>query len=215
MRSPSPRALALSRAGLAGLALASFALLSPPGVAQDRAYQPKPSDDNTYSAKPGDTDTNTETPSDDDAYVAPLGDNAVDAAQPDAAKRGRSTDGVYEGSDDGYAPSNGAVIAPAPSNLPPNPDLASPDPDRRLRAQWEQKAQLARARVTAAQLRVERAEAAYTSMMTRNYPRGDAKEEILVERSKAQAELAAAQGELANLPDEARAADVPPAWLEP
>ena len=199
MRSPSPRALAL------GLALASVALISPPGVAQDRAYRPKPSD----------TDTSSATPSDDDPYVAPLGDSSEEAAKPDAANVGRSTDGVYEGSDDGYAPSNGPGVAPAASNVAPNPDLASPDPDRRLRAQWEQRAQLAQARVSAAELRVERAEAAYTSMMTRNYPRGEAKEAILDERGKAQTELAAAQRELGELPNEARAADVPPAWVEP
>ncbi len=209
MTAPSPRALVF------GVALSGFALLSPPGLAQERTYQPKPSDDYTHGAKPSDDDTYDGAASDDDTDVAPLGDDGEEAAKPDAAKEGRSTDGVYEGSDDGYAPSTGSAVAPAAPKLPPNPDLTSPDPDRRLRAEWEQRAQLAQARVAAAQARVAQAEAAYTSMMTRNYPRGDAKQAIIEERSKAQAELADAQRELADLPSEARAADVPPAWVEP
>lgn len=90
---------------------------------------------------------------------------------------------------------------------------ASPGSD--ARAWWRDKAAELRARVAAAALREQAATAAYSRMLTRRYPAGEAKQEILDERDAATKAVAEARDEVREFKHEARAAGIPDRWIDP
>jgi hypothetical protein len=87
----------------------------------------------------------------------------------------------------------------------------SPDPS----AFWRSKAAELRARFAAAAVREQAATAAYSRMLTRRYPAGEAKLAILDEREAAAKALADARTELREFKEEARATGVPDRWIDP
>jgi hypothetical protein len=99
----------------------------------------------------------------------------------DAVDTGESVD--PDAVDTGESESLDAAEAPAPAqSAPMAPPAALPEiDDANSRAQ----AQSAREAVLVAQQRVEQANAAYSSMMTRDYPQGDARAAIVQERGAA------------------------------
>jgi hypothetical protein len=107
------------------------------------------------------------------------------------------------------APDRSADREEAPSEKMPT---AEPAPTSR--EGWALRVGKARERVLVARARLENAEAAYTQMRARNFPRGEERADILKEVEDARQELASAEQALEDLPDEARGADVPPAWLD-
>jgi chromosome segregation ATPase len=82
------------------------------------------------------------------------------------------------------------------------------------RARWAARSKEASDRVAKATAAVEKAQDDWERMRTRNYPRGEARAKLLENREDATTELTAAEEALAALAEEARAADVPPGWLE-
>ncbi len=80
---------------------------------------------------------------------------------------------------------------------------------------WRSKAAELRARVAASALREQAASAAYSRMLTRRYPAGDAKLAIIDERDAATKELAEAIGEVREFKEQARAEGIPHHWIDP
>lgn len=80
---------------------------------------------------------------------------------------------------------------------------------------WRDKAAQLRARTAAAALREQAASAAYSRMLTRRYPAGDAKLAIIDERDAATKELAEAIGEVRDFKEQARAEGIPHHWIDP
>ena len=100
-----------------------------------------------------------------------------------------------------------AALAPEPV---PRAGLVSED---ELRQYWQQRLRDARARVTTALERVEAAESAYRTVRHRRRARGELKQDTEQEIVAARAELAAAEGELAAIPEAARRSGAQPGWL--
>ena len=98
----------------------------------------------------------------------------------DAAYTGKSVD--PDADDTGGSASLDAAEAGSPTPLPAPAALPEID-DAATRAQ----AQSAREAVLVAQQRVQQANASYSSMMTRDYPQGDARAAIVQERDAAAA----------------------------
>jgi len=107
----------------------------------------------------------------------------------------------------------GAALALAAAGA--GPALAQPASlDAEARAYWIGKARQVHDRVAAAALREQAATDAYSRMLSRRYPAGEAKQAILDERERARKELAAAVEELDQLEEAARRAGVPQRWIE-
>jgi hypothetical protein len=100
-------------------------------------------------------------------------------------------------------------LTPAHSESGP----AAVNPDQR--AYWRDKAVELRSRVAAAAIREQAATAAYSRMLTRRYPAGDAKLAIIDERDDAAKELADARAEVKTFKQDARSAGVPDSWIDP
>lgn len=83
------------------------------------------------------------------------------------------------------------------------------------RASWSARATRLRARAAAAALRQEAATAAYSRMLTRRYPAGDAKLAIVEERELAAEDYADALAEVREFKEQARRAGVPDSWIDP
>ena len=90
---------------------------------------------------------------------------------------------------------------------------ASISPDQR--AFWQNSAAQLRTRVATAALRQEAATAAYSRMLTRRYPAGDAKLAIIDEREAATKGFADAVSEVREFKELARRASVPDSWIDP
>lgn len=75
---------------------------------------------------------------------------------------------------------NGPSAAPGP---------AAPTPTAIEDGNWEAQAQRAKQRIAAAEERVRQANAAYSEMRARDYPRGEAAEQIVAEREAAESAL--------------------------
>jgi hypothetical protein len=90
---------------------------------------------------------------------------------------------------------------------------ASVSPDQRT--WWRDKAAELRARVAAAAVREQAATAAYSRMLTRRYPAGDAKLAIIDERDAAAKALAEARAEVREFKEQAHATSVPDRWIDP
>jgi hypothetical protein len=105
-----------------------------------------------------------------------------------------------------------AVFAVAP---PARADsgAAAISPDQR--AYWRDKAAELRSRMAAAGVREAAATAAYSRMLTRRYPAGEAKLAIIDERDAALKELGETQVELREFKRQAREAGVPDQWIDP
>ena len=83
------------------------------------------------------------------------------------------------------------------------------------RAYWQGQAAKMQSLVTQAALRQQAAEDAYSRMMSRRYPLGEAKAKIIEEREKAEKAVAQAVAEQQQFLEEARRAGVPHHWVEP
>lgn len=105
------------------------------------------------------------------------------------------------------------LLATAPGAAPAQPAPAAISPDQR--AFWSNSAAQLRTRVAAAALREEAATAAYSRMLTRRYPAGDAKLAIIEDRDAAQKEYADAVAEVREFKELARRAGVPDSWIDP
>ena len=103
------------------------------------------------------------------------------------------------------------LLAASPARAQGAPAALSPD----QRAYWRDTAAELRARVTAAAVREEAATAAYSRMLTRRYPAGQAKAAIIDERDVAARALAEARAEVRDFKQQARAAGVPDRWIDP
>jgi len=103
------------------------------------------------------------------------------------------------------------LLAPAVAQGGAGPAAVNPD----QRAYWRDKAAEIRARVASAAIREQAATDAYSRMLTRRYPAGDAKQAIIDERDLAIKELADARKELKQFKEEARRAAVPDSWIDP
>lgn len=106
-------------------------------------------------------------------------------------------------------PLRAAVAEPAGAPSPP----AATNPDARL--WWQNRAAQLRARVVAADLREQTATAAYSRMLTRRYPAGEAKQAILDEREAATKALAEAHAAVREFKRDARASEIPDRWIDP
>ncbi len=78
---------------------------------------------------------------------------------------------------------------------------------------WQERYSSLISGVAHAEQRVEASRAAYSKAKQRNRLKGDLKLEILQEIQDAEAQLARLKKELAEFPDEAHRAGVPPGWL--
>jgi hypothetical protein len=105
-----------------------------------------------------------------------------------------------------------ALFLPAPAAQAQS-GAASVAPDQR--AYWRDTAAELRARVAAAAVREQAATAAYSRMLTRRYPAGEAKAAIIDERDAAAKDLAEARAEVREFKQQARAAGVPDRWIDP
>lgn len=92
-------------------------------------------------------------------------------------------------------------------------DPGAIDPDQK--AYWRDRAATLRAKVAAAIVREEAATAAYTRMLTRRYPAGEAKAAIIDERDLATQDVALAKDDLRQFKQQASEARVPDAWIDP
>lgn len=106
-----------------------------------------------------------------------------------------------------------SCVAGAPAEAPAQAGPASLSPDQR--AFWRDRATKLRTRVAAAALREQAATAAYSRMLTRRYPAGDAKLAIIEERDEATKEYATAVSNVREFKEEARRAGVPDSWIDP
>jgi hypothetical protein len=108
---------------------------------------------------------------------------------------------------------------PAPKPATPPVPAAKPAPAPSAEpaqwADWERRLEDGVQRLGAARARADQAEAAVTSMITRNYPAGAAKARLLKEREDARADLSRALQEYPELLDEARRDGVPDSVLAP
>lgn len=107
----------------------------------------------------------------------------------------------------------GAASLAVASDADTQPGPASHGPDARV--WWRDKAAELRARVAAAALREQAATAAYSRMLTRRYPAGEAKQAILDERDAATKDLAGARLDVREFKQAAREAGVPDRWIDP
>jgi len=105
----------------------------------------------------------------------------------------------------------GALLLAHTGNAQPGPASVSPD----QRAWWRNKAAELRARVAAAAVREQAATAAYSRMLTRRYPAGEAKLAILEERDAAAKALADARVEVRDFKEQARSSSIPARWIDP
>ncbi len=105
-----------------------------------------------------------------------------------------------------------ALLAPALAALAQSAPAAIPTDQR---AYWRDQAAKLRTQVAAAALREQAATAAYSRMLTRRYPAGDAKLAIIEERDQATQAYADAITELRDFTERARAAGVPDKWIDP
>jgi hypothetical protein len=104
------------------------------------------------------------------------------------------------------------LLVPAPvAHAQADPAAINPD----QKAYWRDRAATLRARVASALVREEAATAAYSRMLTRRYPAGDAKVAIIDERDLAAQELASAKDDLRQFKQQAREASVPDHWIDP
>lgn len=104
-----------------------------------------------------------------------------------------------------------APLLPAEAPAQAGPAAISPD----QRAYWRDRAAQLRNRVAAAALREQAATAAYSRMLTRRYPAGDAKAAIIDERDLATREYADAVADVRAFKEDARRAGVPDQWIDP
>jgi len=109
------------------------------------------------------------------------------------------------------APGPLVLLSPAAAHAGSGPAAVNPD----QRAYWRDKAAEIRARVASAAIREQTATDAYSRMLTRRYPAGDAKQAIIDERDLAIKDLADARKELKQFKDEARRAGIPDSWIDP
>jgi hypothetical protein len=108
------------------------------------------------------------------------------------------------------AATSALVVAPV-AHSDEGPAAINPD----QRTYWRNTAAELRARVAAAAIREQAATAAYSRMLTRRYPAGDAKLAIIDERDTALRDLAEARAEVKTFKEQARAAGVPDRWIDP
>jgi len=100
------------------------------------------------------------------------------------------------------------LAAGAADPLPSDAHIGGPD-----KAVWVGRVRAAYGTVAEARSRNLRAQEAYTSMRHRPSQRGGEKAAILAERTAAEAALADAEAQLAQVLEEARRAGVPPGWI--
>jgi len=105
----------------------------------------------------------------------------------------------------------GALLLAHTGKAQSGPASVSPD----QQAWWRDKAAELRARVVAAIVREQAATDAYSRMLTRRYPAGEAKLAILEERDAATKALADARVEVRDFKEQARVSSIPDRWIDP
>jgi hypothetical protein len=80
---------------------------------------------------------------------------------------------------------------------------------------WREKAAQVRADVVSAMQRQQEATAAYSRMLSRDYPKGEAKAVIIKEREDAAKAVTEARAAVGQFKEEARRASVPDRWIDP
>ncbi len=78
---------------------------------------------------------------------------------------------------------------------------------------WQRKYAQIMSRASGAELRVEASRAAYREARQRDRPRGAERQKLVIELESAEAEYQTASKLLADFPEKARRAGVPPGWL--
>jgi chromosome segregation ATPase len=96
---------------------------------------------------------------------------------------------------------------------PAKPNEGAGVSSEEVAAAWEARLSEAQARLTTARERVATSERALTRARHRNYPRGEALDELVASAEEARKELAAAEEEFPELLEQARAAGVEPGVL--
>jgi hypothetical protein len=94
------------------------------------------------------------------------------------------------------------------------PFVSTVEEEEASRARWEARSREASERVAKASAAIEKAQNDWERMRTRNYPRGEARAKLRKSLDDATTELTTAEEARSALADEARAADVPPSWLD-
>jgi Spy/CpxP family protein refolding chaperone len=96
---------------------------------------------------------------------------------------------------------------------PAKPDAAPGPSNEKAAAAWQERLAEAQARITKARDGVANSERALTRARHRKYPRGEALDDLVAAAEQARTELAAAEAELPELVEQARAAGVEPGVL--
>jgi hypothetical protein len=105
------------------------------------------------------------------------------------------------------------VAAFAAAGDPAKPDEGASVSSEQVAAAWEARLDEAQGRITTARERVATSEQALTRARHRKYPRGEAFDDLVAAAQDARAALTAAEAELPELLDQARAAGVEPGVL--
>ena len=89
----------------------------------------------------------------------------------------------------------------------------SANPESAKREYWQTKYATIIAQATSAEKKVEVTRVAYRESRQRDRPRGTERQQLVTDLETAEAEWAAASKRLAEFPEEAHRAGVPPGWL--
>jgi hypothetical protein len=94
-----------------------------------------------------------------------------------------------------------------------SPVVLAADDEEAAKAEWQDRYHELMTRVESLRARYEAQSLAYRKSRKRSVPRGEEREALRIEVERLEQELAAAEQELADFPDEARRAGALPGWF--